>query len=102
VKKYTNPILIDHELEPLQESLAQSLVSLGIKIIMARGFITEYGYKACDLAHSHYQFLATRQTIDNPSGFYRYLLQNNLADVLPSAKKDKDYTGGNYSEFVES
>jgi len=87
VKKYTNPILIDHELEALQESLAQNLVGLGIKVLMARGFITEYGYESCNIAYHNLRYLTTRQTIDNPSGFYRYLLQNHLADAMPPAKK---------------
>lgn len=103
VKKYTNPILITSELEALQESLAVKLSELEIKISLARGFIVEYGYAQCEIAHRHLQFLLTKQKIENPSGFYRYLLQSNMANVLPSMNvKDRDYSGGQYSHFVES
>ena len=103
VKNYTNPVLINHELEALQESLAVKLSEIGIKIILARGFIAQYGYGQCELAHNHLQFLLTRQQIENPSGFYRYLLQTNMANVLPSMSKKTHFTDDiNMDDFIES
>lgn len=103
VKKYTNPILINSELEDLQEHLAQKLVGIGIKIILARGFIAQYGYADCDVAYKHIEFLSKRQEIENPAGFYRYLLQGGMLDKLPSLQP-KNYSGRNseYDDFIES
>lgn len=102
VKNYTNPILIPSEIEALQEALAQKLTDIGIKIIMARGFIVQYGYAQCELAHNHLQFLLTRQQIDNPAGFYRYLLQSNMANVLPSLRERDSARHTEYDSFLES
>lgn len=87
VKNYTNPILITQPLPDLNEQLAESLSSIAIKIIMARGFIAQYGYDLCNLAYKHLQHIQQNQTIDNPAGFYRYLLQSNMANVLPTIAK---------------
>lgn len=103
VKNYTNPISINHELEALQESLAQKIATLEIKIILARGFVAQYGYQQCDVAYNHLQYLMTKQTIDNPSGFYRYLLQSNMANLLPSmAEKSTSSKHQEYDEYLES
>jgi len=103
VKKYTNPILISHELESLQESLAQKLTGIEIKIVLARGLITEYGYNQCELAYNHLQYLKTKQTIENPSGFYRYLLQSGMADSLPSmVKKPHIADDINLDDYLDS
>lgn len=103
VKKYTNPILITSELESLQESLAVKLSELEIKITLARGFITEYGYGQCDVAYNHLQVLLERQEIENPSGFYRYLLQSNMANVLTSMRDKKDDSHRReYDDYLES
>lgn len=87
VKNYTNPILITQPLPDLNEQLAESLSTIQIKIIMARGFIAQYGYDLCNMAYKHLQHIQQNQTIDNPAGFYRYLLQSNMANVLPTITK---------------
>jgi len=87
VKNYTNPILISQPLPDLNEQLAESLSTIQIKIIMARGFIAQYGYDLCNMAYKHLQHIQQNQTIDNPAGFYRYLLQSNMANVLPTITK---------------
>ena len=103
VKNYTNPISIAHPLEDLSESLATKISGLDIKIIMARGFIAEYGYAQCETAYNHLQFLQTRQDIANPSGFYRYLLQSNMANILPSMTKKPHITDDiNLDDYMES
>lgn len=103
VKNYTNPISVNHALEPLSESLAEKIANLEIKIILARGFIAQYGYQQCEVAYNHLQYLLTRQQIENPSGFYRYLLQSNMANILPSMRDKSDNSKPHeYDEYLES
>lgn len=103
VKNYTNPILITQPLPDLNEKIAESLSGIGIKIVMARGFVAQYGYDLCNLAYEHLRHLQTQQTIESPAGFYRYLLQSGLADFMPTMTRKKHITDDiNIDDYMDS
>lgn len=106
VKNYTNPDSIAAPLpDGLQECLAERVNGFGIPIMLARGLVSAHGYEAVHIACNQLDATRARQTIDNPGGFLRYLLQNRiLDDRLPELMKPKkrDYSLEEYDEFFES
>lgn len=104
VKKYTNPLSIIAPLpDELSERLAERLNQFKISIQLARGFVFRHGYAECEKAANYYEFVSQFQEIKSPGGFYRSILEHKLADesVMVDAAAP-DYTGGEFSDFVES
>lgn len=116
VKKYTSPLSIIAPLpDELSERLAKRLTQFKIGIPLARGLIHQHGYAECEKAANYHEFCSQFQEIKSPGGFYRSVLEHKLADTelidAVNKKRDeydsymhtgKDYTGGAYSDFVES
>ena len=101
VKKYTNPISIVAPLpDELSERLAERINQYKISIQLARGFVFKYGYAECEKAANHLEFVSQFQTIANPGGFYRTLLEHKLADETVMAAAETN--ASEYDSFLES
>lgn len=120
-ERYNNPVPIAAPLlDGLQEALANDVNKLLIPIPMARGFVVGNGYDAVKAAYEQTMIADKDRVIrTTKAGFFRSILQRGYTDAnLPNMRKeknpfegmvwddfasnDKDYTSGEYSEFIES
>lgn len=104
--KFSNPTGIAQPLpDALSEKLAERLNVWKIPMPLARGLIFKFGYENVDKAANYTEFCSKMQEIQTMAGFFRTTLETNThdAELIDAVNHTgKDYTGGKYSDFVES
>ena len=108
VKKYANPDPMPAPLpDAIQEQLAERVNCYGLPMPLARGMILAHGYELVKIAANQLDATAQHQSIDNPGGFFRYLLEQRILDsglpgVLQEAESERGelrYAVGRWAKF---
>ena len=82
------------------EMLAKRVNEWGVPIAIARALINHYGFQKCFAVADYTEYTATRQTIYNPGGFWRDIVQNDIR-VNYVMQQERDYTYVENDEFLE-